>query len=51
MSAFVMCLSPIIAAFFCALFAFCGDYPLAVWSLLLAPAGMLAAPYLARSGE
>jgi hypothetical protein len=46
MSALIMCLSPLVAAAFCALFAWCGDYPLALWCLLLGPAGMLAAPYL-----
>ena len=46
MAAIVTCLSPILAALFCALFAWCGDYQLALWCLLLGPAGMFAAPYL-----
>lgn len=46
MTAFIMCLSPFLAAFFCALFTLCGDYPLALWCLLIAPVGIAVAPYL-----
>lgn len=46
MSALVMCVSPLVAAAFAALFTFCGDYALAAWCLLIAPAGIIIAPYL-----
>lgn len=51
MAALIMCLSPIVAAFFCGLFALCGDYPLAVWCLLIAPAGIAVAPYIEGDQE
>lgn len=49
MAALVTCLAPFVAALFCGIFAWCGDYPLAVWCLLMAPAGIIIAPYLEES--
>lgn len=46
MTAFVTIVSPILAAAFGLLFVFCGELDTALACLLLAPAGVMLAPYL-----
>ena len=46
MSSTVYALSPLAAAIFFGLFAWAGDVPMALLSLMLGPIGMFLAPYL-----
>jgi hypothetical protein len=46
MTALVTTLSPLVAAVLAGIMTFAGEYEIAAWTLLLAPAGILIAPHL-----
>ena len=46
MAATVTALSPLVAAVLAGILTFAGEYEIAAWTLLLAPAGILIAPHL-----
>jgi hypothetical protein len=46
MAATVTALSPLVAAILAGIMAFAGEYEIAAWTLLLAPAGIAIAPHL-----
>jgi len=46
MAAAVTALSPLVAAILAAIMTFAGEYEIAAWTLLLAPAGIAIAPHL-----
>jgi hypothetical protein len=46
MAAIVTALSPLVAAILAGIMTFAGEYEIAAWTLLLAPAGIAIAPHL-----
>jgi len=46
MAAAVTALSPLVAAILAGIMTFAGEYEIAAWTLLLAPAGIAIAPHL-----